>query len=138
MMDETISPYRRFFQLLALLYLAMLSWMLLAPDPWLVFGEGGDRLAETASRTVADYFQHAGAFLLLTILADLALHVTRKDRLALGAALLLGYAVFTEFAQTWIPDRQFQWPDLLANLLGITSGLLLAHLLHRSTSRAAS
>ena len=137
-MDETISPSRRFFQLLALLYLALLSWMLLAPDPWIVFGAGGDRLAETASRTVADYFQHAGAFLLLAILADLALHVTRKDRLALGAALLLGYAVFTEVAQTWIPDRQFQWPDLLANLLGITSGLLLSRLFHSSTSRATS
>jgi len=137
-MDETISPSRRFFQLLALLYLALLSWMLLAPAPWIVFGEGGQRLAERASRTVADYFQHAGAFLLLTILADRALHVTGTDRLGLRVAILLGYAVFTEIAQAWIPDRQFQWSDLLANLLGISSGLLLSRLLHSSTSRAES
>ena len=138
MMDETLPPSRRFFQLLALLYLALLSWMLLAPDPWIVFGEGGDRLAETASRTVADYFQHAGAFLLLAILADRALHVTCTDRFGVRVTMLLSYAVFTEVAQTWIPDRQFQWPDLLANLLGITSGLLLSRLLHSSTSRATS
>lgn len=137
-MDETISPSRRFFQLLALLYLALLSWMLLAPDPWIVLGEGGDRLAKQASRTFADYFQHAGAFLLLTILADRALHVTGTDRLGLRVAILLGYAVFTEIAQAWIPDRQFQWSDLLANLLGISSGLLLSRLLHSSTSRAES
>ncbi len=135
-MDETISPFRRFFQLIALLYLALLSWMLLAPDPWIVFGERGDRLAEQASRTVADYFQHAGAFLLLTILADRAMHITGTDRSGFRVAMLLSYAVFTETAQAWIPDRQFQWPDLLANLLGITGGSLLAHLLHPSTSRA--
>ncbi len=135
-MDETISPSRRFFQLLALLYLALLSWMLLAPDPWIVLGEGGDRLAKQASRTFADYFQHAGAFLLLTILADRAMHVTGTDRFGLRVAMLLSYAVFTEVVQAWIPDRQFQWSDLLANLLGITSGSILAHLLHPSTSRA--
>lgn len=131
-MGESISPSRRFFQLLALLYLALLSWMLLAPAPWIVFGEGGQRLAEQASRTVADYFQHAGAFLLLTILADRALHISGTDRFVLWAGLILGYAAFTEFAQAWIPDRQFQWLDLLANLLGIASGLVLAHLLRRS------
>ena len=137
-MGETISPSRRFFQLLALLYLALLSWMLLAPAPWIVFGEGGQRLAEKASRTVADYFQHAGAFLLLTILADRALHISGTDRFVLWAGLILGYAAFTEVAQAWIPDRQFQWLDLLANLLGIGSGLVLAHLLRRSPHRPAS
>ena len=137
-MDESIPPSRRFFQLLALLYLVLLSWMLLAPDPWIVFGEGGERLAKQASRTIADYFQHAGAFLLLAILADRALHVTGTDRFRLRVTMLLSYAVFTEVTQAWIPGRQFQWPDLLANLLGITSGLLLSCLFHSPTPRAAS
>ena len=131
-MGDTLSPTRRFFQLLTLVYLVCLSWMLLAPDPWIVFGEGGDRLAEQASRTVADYFQHAGVFVLLAFLADLALPVTGTDRFVLRAGLLMSYAFLTEVAQIWIPDRQFQWVDLLANLLGIITGLLLAHLLGSS------
>ena len=48
-MGDTPSPTHRFYQLLALAYLACLSWMLLAPDPWVVFGEAGDRLAEQAT-----------------------------------------------------------------------------------------
>ena len=66
------------------------------------------------------------------------LEQTRQNRFGLRVTMLLSYAVFTEVAQTWIPDRQFQWPDLLANLLGITSGLLLSRLFHSSTSRATS
>jgi len=131
-MGDTPSPTHRFYQLLVLVYLACLSWMLLAPDPWIVFGEAGERLAEQATRTLADYFQHAGAFLLLAILAHLALHLPYRVRFHLRASLLVIYALFTEIAQVWIPDRQFQWFDLLANLLGIITGLLLAHLLGSS------
>ena len=128
-MGDRHSPTRRFYQLVALVYLVCLSWMLLAPDPWIVFGEDGERLAEQASRTLADYFQHAGAFVLLAILAHLALHLRDRDQFRLRASLLVSYALLTEMAQFWIPDRQFQWFDLLANLLGILAGFLLANLL---------
>ena len=131
------SPARRLYQVIALAYLACLSWMLLAPDPWILFGENADQLADTAHRTLADHFQHAIAFLLLAILSGLAWRPPAGFPLICHGSLLLSYATGSEGAQAWIPQRQFEWTDMAANLAGVTLGLLLARLLFSSSSRAA-
>ena len=122
-----------FWHILAMLYLACLSGMLLAPDPWIMFGDKGDQLAEQVEPTLADHFQHAAAFLLLAILAQLALRDTRGGRFTTPAAMLLAYAGSTEAAQSLIPNRQFEWSDLAANLAGVVVGILLGQLLPGSS-----
>jgi VanZ family protein len=119
----------RAWHILATLYLACLSWMLLTPDPWILLGDTGDRLAEQVERTLADHFQHAAAFALLAILAQLALRDTRAGRFPIRTAMLLAYASTTEAAQSLIPNRHFEWSDLAANLAGLVVGMLLGRLL---------
>lgn len=43
--------------------------------------------------------------------------------------IVIGCIVFSlgiEFIQQFIPNRGFEWPDLLANSLGVMSGVLIA------------
>ena len=122
-----------FWPIAAILYLACLSWMLLTPEPWIMFGNDGNRLAEQLERTLADHFQHAAAFALLAILAQRALRGTRGERFTTRALLLLAYACSTEAAQSLIPNRYFEWSDLAANLTGVFVGMLLGQLLFRSS-----
>ena len=127
------SPARRFWQSLALVYLSCLSWMLFTPDPWILFGTPVQRLAEQFESTLADHFQHAAAFLLLAILGHLALGGRKGEYWPIQAACLLGYALAAEGSHTLIPNRYFEWSDLLANLAGVLIGMLLAGLLLHSS-----
>jgi len=129
------SAAHRFWQALALVYLACLSWMLLTPDPWNLFGTPGQQLAEQVESTLADHFQHAVAFLLLAILGQLALRGTRGEYWPIRAAWLLGYALAAEGSHTLIPNRYFEWSDLVANLVGVLIGMLFAGLLLPSSRR---
>lgn len=38
----------------------------------------------------------------------------------------IAFSLIIEVAQMFIPNRGFEWPDLLANSLGVVSGVLLA------------
>ncbi|MDP7205985.1 MAG: VanZ family protein [Pirellulaceae bacterium] len=130
---SSISPAtRRFWQALALGYLACLSWMLLTPNPWILFGSPGQQLAEQVQSALADHFQHAAAFLFLALLCQLALRGTRGGSWQVMTAWLLGYALVVEGSHAWIPNRYFEWSDLLANMTGAMTGMLLAGLLLRS------
>ena len=41
-------------------------------------------------------------------------------------AVLVGYALLTEFAQSFLPGRTAMWQDAAANLLGVAVGLAVA------------
>jgi len=127
------SASGRFWQALALVYLACLSWMLLTPDPWILFGTPGQQLAKQFETTLADHFQHAAAFLLLAILGQLALRGNRGEYWPIRTAWLVGYALATEGSHALIPNRYFEWSDLVANLAGVLIGMLLAGLLLHSS-----
>ncbi len=124
-----------FWQALALVYLACLSWMVFTPDPWILFGTPGQQFAEQLDSTLADHFQHAAAFLLLAILSQLALRGTRGEHWPIRAAWLLIYALGAEASHALIPNRYFEWSDMVANLAGVLIGMLLAGLLLHSSRR---
>jgi len=130
MSTSRISPAtRRFWRAMALGYLVCLSWMLLTPDPWILFGSSGHQLSEQVENALADHFQHAAAFLLLAFLGQLSLRDTCAGSWQVMAAWLLGYALAVEGSHAWIPNRYFEWSDLLANATGTVIGMLLARLL---------
>ncbi len=79
-----------------------------------------------------DKLQHAAAFGILGILAQFAVGVREKPWSLLGAVLLVTcYAVFDELHQSWIPGRDSDFFDILADFSGATLGSVAVVLLHR-------
>jgi VanZ family protein len=128
-----IRPWiHRGWQILAGIYVVVLSWMMLAPQPWIIFGKQQDSVPlVSAASTLPDYLQHLGAFMLLACLAQMAVRGGPVNRLSLRASLLVGYALFVETAHTWIPQRTFQWSDLIANLAGVLLGIVISQTLEK-------
>ncbi len=107
------SALRRHWQWLLVALMGVVSWLAFAPQP-----------AEPHSLTHVDKLEHAAAFATLTAVALLA---SRPGlRISLQVALgMLGYGAFIELVQTFLPTRQGDWPDLLADAVGIAIGLTL-------------
>ena len=124
--------FHRGWQILASIYVVALSWMMLAPQPWIIFGSEQDRVPlVSAASTLPDYLQHAGAFMLLACLARMAVRGGPVNRLSLRASLLVGYALLVETAHAWIPQRTFQWSDIIANLAGVLLGIVISQKLEK-------
>ncbi|WP_346746094.1 VanZ family protein [uncultured Campylobacter sp.] len=73
-------------------------------------------------------------------IAFAALYVTLHfgfSRLNLGAkvAILLAYGIQIEVAQSFVPNRYFSLPDIVADGIGIVFGILLARILERILDR---
>lgn len=108
-----------------LLLLAMLGvcWLAFDPDPPAAIDSGWDKS------------NHLLAFALLALLAELAFWPQRRRR-SLVLLGLLGFGALIEAVQTQIPGRSGEWPDLLADGLGILAGMaLLALVLKMLRSR---
>lgn len=104
-----MTGYARLFQfwifLLATTYLSLTSG---PPDALEVF---------------SDKIIHCVGYLLLMLSCDLAYWPGRK---LVGKILfLLGFSITIEIFQHFIPHRQFSGLDILANLTGLTWGLLI-------------
>jgi VanZ family protein len=86
---------------------------------------------------VSDVLLHAAAFSYLTfafVLMDQGVQLNRA--LAIRAALImLGYGIFLEGVQWFVPQRSAELKDLGVDLLGILVGLLLAMLLARPVKK---
>lgn len=70
-----------------------------------------------------DKVVHAVLFALIGLLAARGWADNRRHL----AVVLLGcvcLALLTEFLQTWVPDRDSNWADGVANLLGLTLGAI--------------
>lgn len=50
------------------------------------------------------------------------------------ALWMLGYGIWIEFTQLFIPNRYGEFMDLVADVIGITIGLIIVFLLQRSIS----
>lgn len=107
------APVRRLWGALLALLLLAVAWLAFSPAPPPQVDTGWDKA------------NHALAFLVLAVLAELALW-PRPARHWLSAAGLLAYGALIEVVQSRLPARSAEWSDLAADAVGITIGLLLA------------
>jgi VanZ family protein len=109
---------RRAWRIVLILLLVTIGWLAFSPNPPPQADTGWDKM------------NHLLAFSVLTACACFAWAGT-PWRFARVTLALLAYGVFIEVVQTQIPGRSGEWPDLLADSLGIAIGLLLVALLER-------
>ena len=99
----------------------LMSWLALSPAPPDGLDTGWDKL------------NHAAAFTALTVVAVFAFPRSWRNLWLLLAALLcFGGAI--EIAQSFIPTRNAEWGDLLADAVGTAAGVLAAMLVTRIVS----
>ena len=115
--DASLRHHWRALLLALLLAVAWLAFMSDPPDPGLPQG---------------DKANHLLAFAVLAAVASLCA-APGWAQAARAAAGLLVYGGFIEAVQTQLPGRSGEWPDLLADALGIAFGLAASALLRRLT-----
>src|SRR5262245_53117279 len=87
----------------------------------------------TNTEWASDKVVHAGGYLCLFILGVSAYGSRPPILRDLGIFLAaVGHGALAELAQTWIPSRQGDFFDLLADLVGITIGFCLVAWFRRS------
>lgn len=118
----------------ALLYAALLTYLLLVPHPLWFLGGTGEQAEEAVDQTLADYVQHALAYSLLGLSLVFATAVSQRPRIMLFLILAALHGVLCEILQHFIPHRYFGANDALANVIGVVAGgllaLVLANVLH--------
>ncbi len=81
---------------------------------------------------LTDKVKHFGAYLLLSILLNFALHFQTKfpilSKFSAAFTLLIVsiYGLFDEIHQIFIPGRYFEWLDFLADLIGGIVGIAIS------------
>lgn len=106
---------RRACQLALAVLASAVCWLAFNPDPPPAAEPGWDKA------------NHVLAFVALGLTAELAFWPLPARRWRNAAGLLI-FGGWIELVQTRIPGRAGEWPDLLADAVGITLGLLLAAL----------
>jgi VanZ family protein len=96
--------------------LLAVGWLALTPQPPRALSTGWDKS------------NHLIAFAVLMLVGRLS---WPRRPWALGLALL-AYGGLIELAQTQVPGRDGEWPDLLADAFGLALGLLADRLLRRA------
>lgn len=108
------APARRpLWRVLLALMLAVITWLALSPAPPETMNTGWDKA------------NHALAFGALAFSAVWALWQRPRQWVWLVLALL-AYGVFIEIAQSFLPPREADWHDVVADSVGIALGLLAA------------
>ena len=107
------APARRAWQALLLVLLALVAWLAFSPVP------------PAAADTGWDKANHLLAFATLAFAAEWACWRWPQRRWRVSAMLLL-YGGCIEGVQTFIPNRAGEWPDLVADAMGVAIGLSLA------------
>ena len=105
-----------------LVLVVVVGWLALSPKPPPGVDLGWDKL------------NHACAFAALAAAASFSLRFERARPAALFALLVYGGLI--EIAQTYVPGRNGEWADLLADAVGIAIGALLAAALLGAAERA--
>lgn len=77
-----------------------------------------------------DKIDHLLAFCALACVGALCGPVGRRHSLVVAAGLL-GFGLFIEFVQVWVPGRSADWHDVLADMVGGLMGLSLMLALRR-------
>jgi len=94
----------------------LIAWLAFSPHPPKDANLGWDKA------------NHAAAFMTLMVCAAMAW----PHRLMWAAPGLIGYGGFIEIVQSFIPERDGEWADLLADTVGIVMGLVLVFLARRA------
>jgi VanZ family protein len=112
---------RAAWRLLLALLLITISYLALSPAPPKTVDTGWDKL------------NHLSAFVALTVAASFSAKASLRHAL-LSAIALLAYGGLIEIVQTFLPPREGDWADLLADALGIALGMAVASLARRFTA----
>lgn len=100
------------WRVLLVVLVAAVSWLAFTPDPPAAADTGWDKL------------NHVLAFAALAACGWLAWGAAR-GRVAGVVLGTLAYGVLVELVQMRIPGRTGEWPDLLADAVGVAAGLAL-------------
>lgn len=106
--------------------IAFTLWMALIPAPPKSLSTGWDKS------------DHLGAFAVLAIAGRIAWGSKLRNQLALGA-YLVALGILIEVMQMFVPLRQADWHDVVADALGVVLGLAIAFVLakfSRATRRS--
>jgi VanZ family protein len=114
------SPYpfiqtRRTWRWLTVLLVAVVAWLALTPAPPSSLDTGWDKL------------NHALAFAAMTWTSSFGFPA-KGWRRAMPLLALFAFGAAIEVIQRWVPSRSSDWHDLLADMVGIAAGALLATL----------
>ena len=131
---QLVSSPRILWTLLAV-YWIFLTGLLLTPQPWQYLFNTNSTVPILVQQSMAAYIQHLLAFAILAGLAWAASTSTGRPPQPLLLISLCCYAIITELLQLTIPERFFQWLDLLFNAAGLALGWALPALLSRSSNR---
>jgi VanZ family protein len=112
----------RFVRFIAVSYTVVLSYLLLAPEPLFFLGGPGASVDRAVTVSVAGWLQHAAAYAILSCLLLAAFVPNCRWEALLALAVLHGG--LTEVIQRWIPHRECDWTDMLANIAGVAFGAI--------------
>lgn len=95
----------------------LLTYLLLSPSPLSFLGTAGGGLERTADAVLTGFVQHLTAYTIWTVLLLLGFGAPGRDR-SIGAAAA-GHGLLMECGQMFVPHREFDWLDVLANAGGV-------------------
>lgn len=121
--QQTLIPQLQ--QLFSLQFL--LQWL---PDWHFMFGKS--EISLDNPYYFVEFFirkaSHVCAFMILTLIGFAVYRYVNKRIMTivvLGCCTSLGYAIFDEWHQSWVPDRTGQWRDVLVDAIGILLAWIL-------------
>ena len=119
--QEKSSPHHLFTQLTVILWIVsilIVCYMSLMPQ-----------VETPVDFSHSDKVWHALAYLWLSLIPYIGFEHKRKA--LLGSFLMIALGVGLEFGQYFIPDREFSFLDMLANITGVIFGIMLGLTLRR-------
>jgi VanZ family protein len=121
-----LSPYRLFLSLTLILYLLLLAWLTLMPASYFihspVFFKGADKVVHGIIYSIL-------SFLLFLLFIEISPKSKQKN-IVYVFFLASAYGLLMEILQLAIRSvsRSFEVADILANVIGVISGIVAAFL----------
>jgi len=112
---QSIIEARQTWRWLTFMLVAAVCYLALTPAPPRALDTGWDKA------------NHALAFAAMALSASFGFPASRLRKLIPLLALLF-FGVAIEVLQLWVPSRSSDWHDVLADVVGIAAGALLARL----------
>jgi VanZ family protein len=111
-----------------LTYAVLLTYLLLAPDPFWIFGSSSGAVKQVVGRTMTEYAQHVLAYAVFAwLLVWASRHAGRIGPMTC-AAFALTHGIATEWLQGFVPYRDPNARDVVANVVGLGLGWGIAAL----------
>ena len=107
----------------------LLTYLLVVPSPFWMFGDDGVATEQVVDRSVSGFVQHLIAYAVFTALLLMA--IGGRRRWILSPLVAATHCVLTEFVQAFVPMRHADWYDVVANGIGIGLGMMTVFTLSR-------